>query len=212
MTKFIFTHPLAIALMFTLALANAGADFALVQSAKQAASRRTPPLSQYSFVEDDYPPHLPLPNARRSVALALEESARYDPRHAESPQEWAYASPPGDANIRLGPTNRFFNTGFAYEIHCLRVLVGTLRMDAPPSGRGEREHNQRCLNVLRQFALCSADTALEPAGSLGWNFTQVRVGGVRQCRDWEALYEETKNNWVQWKAYQKALDSEARWV
>ena len=74
-----------------------------------------------------------------------------------------YAGAAGDGNIRLGPNHRFFNTGFSYELHCARILVKTFQQATPPVRRGEREHVSRCLNVLRQFTLCSADTTLEPA-------------------------------------------------
>ena len=100
-----------------------------------------------------------MPSARRAVGLSLEESVRFGLAQPETTLEWAYTGAVGDSNIRLGPAHRFFNTGFAYQLHCARFLVGAFARD-PPSTRGDRAHVSRCLNVLRQFALCSADTTL----------------------------------------------------
>ena len=155
------------------------------------------------FLEDDYPPYLPLESARRSVRLSLEESVHYGLMEPQTNSEWAHMSPGGDANIRLGPNHRFFNTGFSYQVHCARVLVSTLQQDEPPKRYREIEHVARCLNVLRQFALCSADTTLEPADSLSRNFTAFRAGGEHTCSDSRALYETIEQNWLDWSEFKK---------
>ena len=116
------------------------------------------------FIEDDYPPHLPVPRAHKAALLPLEDSVHY--HFPSSPNtaawEWRYTGAAGDGNIRLGPTHRFFNTGFSYELHCARVVASALQNPAPLSSvsrttRGEREHVTRCLNVLRRATLCAAD-------------------------------------------------------
>ncbi|KAI0354400.1 hypothetical protein OH77DRAFT_497598 [Trametes cingulata] len=197
-----FAHPLTIAVIILLSIANFGIDLALVNKARKQAVLRTPPLERYTFIDEDYPPRLPLIGARKAVGLSLEESVRYDPSHPESSLEWAYASAVGDGNIRLGPNHRFFNTGFSYQLHCLRVIVTTLRKEVPPAPGREREHVSRCLNVIRQFAMCSADTTLEPAYSLERNFTAERVAGEHRCADWPALYGTIKQNWIEWRQFQ----------
>ena len=64
--------------------------------------------------------------------------------------------------------------------------------------------------MLRQFALCDADVALEPPDALapGRNYS-VRggPGGVRMCRDWEAMYAAMEENWAAWKAARDELRS-----
>ncbi|KAI0370709.1 hypothetical protein BV20DRAFT_1018382 [Pilatotrama ljubarskyi] len=202
-----FAHPLAIAVVLLMGFANLAIDFVLVGHAKQLALSRTPPLTEYSFIAEDYPPGLPLVSARKSVGLSLEESVRYDPSHPESPLEWVYAGAVGDGNIRLGVNHRFFNTGFSYQLHCLRVIVTTLQKDDPPARAREREHVSRCLNVMRRSALCSADTTLEPAHSLERNFTLEHVAGEHRCTDWRALYETIKQNWVEWREFQESPDA-----
>ena len=118
-----------------------------------------------------------------------------------------YAGAAGDGNIRLGPNHRFFNSGFSYEFHCARILVKTFQQATPPVRRGEREHVSRCLNVLRQFKLCSADTTLEPAEAMGRNTSAVRTGGERQCRDWPAMYEAMRGNWEDWRAFKESQEA-----
>lgn len=142
------------------------------------------------------------------MQLSLEESVRYDPHHPESNLEWTYVGAASDGNIRLGPSHRFFNTGFSYELHCLRFVMGMmLHKDDPPTERADRGHVSRCLNVLRQFALCSADTTLEPADALdlGRNFTAQRVAGERQCVDWVAMYDTMEQNWNEWVEVREGL-------
>ena len=69
--------------------------------------------------------------------------------------------------------------------------------------RGEREHVARCLNVLRQFALCDADVALEPPDAFAHNYTQSRAGGEHVCMDWPGFYEEMKANYMAWQEVQE---------
>ncbi|KAL1943608.1 hypothetical protein VTO73DRAFT_4053 [Trametes versicolor] len=198
----------AVVLIVFLGLANFAADLAFVNHAKQMAALRDPPLSSYSFIEDDYPPRLPLPLARTAgVRLTLSESARYDPSHPESAFEWASASAAGDTNIRLGPSHRFFNPAFSYELHCLRVVVTALGEDGPLAPGRQRAHVERCLNVLRQFALCDADATVEPVGSLEGNFVVGRFGGERVCKDWPALYGVIEQNWEDWKRFREVVEN-----
>ncbi|KAI0773172.1 hypothetical protein BD413DRAFT_473444 [Trametes elegans] len=191
-----------IALLALLSCANLAVDLLLVRQTRQNAALRHMPVSKYSFVGEDYPPHLPLPGARRAVRLTVEESVRYDPAHPEFALEWEYAGVPTDANIRLGPKHRFLNTGFSYQSHCLGIILFALRDEHPPPDGRQRAHVTRCLNVIRQFALCSADTTLEPVDSATRNFTAVRDGGEHRCVDWPALYETMVQNWDDWTDFQ----------
>ncbi|TBU24624.1 hypothetical protein BD311DRAFT_729304 [Dichomitus squalens] len=197
--------PVSFALLLILLVTNLGIDLVFVRETKRVATLRYPPLTQYTFLEGDYPPFLPVENAQRSISLLLEESVRYGLTEPEKNLEWTYMSPGGDGNIRLGPNHRFFNTGFSYQLHCAKVLVSTFQQTEPPTRYREVEHVARCLNVLRQFVLCSADTTLEPADSLRKNFTAVRAGGEHRCRDSRALYETMEQNWLDWSEYKQTL-------
>ncbi|KAI0755635.1 hypothetical protein C8Q74DRAFT_1373409 [Fomes fomentarius] len=185
-------------------------DVIFVQETKRVAGLRDPPISGYSFVEDDYPPYLPFPSestsVRRPVTLAFEESVHYGLTSPESTLEWAYTGAAGDSNIRLGPNHRFFNTGFSYQLHCSRFLVSTFQQE-PPASPALRAHVSRCLNVIRQFVLCSADSTLEPANAMARNFTAVRASGQRQCRNWPLLYDTMEENWRSWRSYQQVEHS-----
>lgn len=140
------------------------------------------------------------------MRLTLSESARYDPSHAESAFEWASMSAAGDTNIRLGASHRFFNPAFSYELHCLRVVVTALGEDGPLAPGRQRAHVERCLNVLRQFALCDADATVEPAGNMEGSFVGGRFEGERVCKDWRALYGAIERNWEDWKHFRETAD------
>ncbi|KAH9850947.1 hypothetical protein C2E23DRAFT_733900 [Lenzites betulinus] len=201
------TYLYAAALILILCLANLAADVTLARHVKDVAASRDPPLETYSFIEDDYPPHLPIPGSHPALGLTLEETAHYNSSYPQSKLEWSYAGPFGDANVRIGPTHRFFNTGFSYQQHCLRVIVTMVQRDGPPLPHGrERAHVERCLNVLRQFALCSADTTLERPDSLQRDFAVDRSGGERSCADWPTLYGAIEENWATWKQFQESMN------
>ena len=136
----------------------------------------------------------------------IEESAHYSLTAPESTLEWAYTGAAGDSNIRLGPNHRFFNTGFSYQLHCARYLVGAFQRDGPPTDPRERAHISRCLNVIKHFVMCSADTTLEPADSMARNYSMIRAEGERRCRDWDALYGEMEQNWAAWRAFQQPAE------
>ncbi|KAI0631463.1 hypothetical protein C8Q77DRAFT_137660 [Trametes polyzona] len=195
----VVSYAVALALLMLLSLLNVTADLALVSHAQSTAGIRAPPLSSYSLIADDYPAHLPLPVPQRAVMLSLDDSAHYDPTQAQSRLEWAYTFPFGDGNVRLGHSHRFFNTGFSYQLHCLRIVVTTLEKDGPLAHGRDRAHVERCLNVLRQFTLCAADTTLEPALAMGGNYTAARVFEERACADWNALYGAIEQNWEDWQ-------------
>ncbi|KAI0700841.1 hypothetical protein C8T65DRAFT_741951 [Cerioporus squamosus] len=192
--------------LFVLGLANAAVDLLLARETQHAASLRSPPLSHYTFAGEDYPPYLPLPSARASVGLTFEESVRFSLTSSESTLEWAYTGAVGDSNIRLGPNHRFFNTGFSYQLHCARYIVGAFAQDNPQTGPQERAHVSRCLNVIRHFVMCSADTTLEPADAMTRNHTNARAGGERRCRDWPSLYSAMEQNWEDWRAFQQSSE------
>ncbi|TFK81084.1 hypothetical protein K466DRAFT_532227 [Polyporus arcularius HHB13444] len=194
-------------LFCVLGLANVVVDILLAGETRLGAALRKPPLSRYTFLDEDYPPYLPLPSARASVRLTFEESVHFSLTSPESTLEWAYTGAVGDSNIRLGHNHRFFNTGFSYQLHCARYIVGAFAQEDPPTDLRERAHVSRCLNVIRQFVMCSADTTLEPADAMTRNYTAARAGGERICRDWPGLYGAMEQNWVDWRAFQQSSEA-----
>ncbi|KIP09676.1 hypothetical protein PHLGIDRAFT_116151, partial [Phlebiopsis gigantea 11061_1 CR5-6] len=66
-----------LSLCLVLAVANVLVDLSFVTDLRAALASRDPPLSHYTFVEDDVPARLPLLGARPAVLLSLEESVRY---------------------------------------------------------------------------------------------------------------------------------------
>ncbi|RPD54559.1 hypothetical protein L227DRAFT_657476 [Lentinus tigrinus ALCF2SS1-6] len=194
--------------LIILGLANIAVDLLIARETKRGATLRSPPLSDYTFVGEDYPPYLPLSSSQAStVKLAFEESSRFSLTSPESTLEWAYTGASGDSNIRLGSNQRFFNTGFSYQLHCARYLVGAFKQEDPPTDPRERAHVSRCLNVIKHFVMCSADTTLEPADSMSRNHTAVRDGGERRCRNWDALYGAMEQNWADWRASQQSSEA-----
>ncbi|KAI1784816.1 hypothetical protein LXA43DRAFT_1121095 [Ganoderma leucocontextum] len=138
--------PASLALFLILAVANLSTDLAFVRETRRVAALRHPPFSQYTFSEDDYPPHLPVPNARKSISLPLEESTHYGLTEPNTNIEWTSMSPGGDGNIRLGPNHRFFNTGFSYQLHCAKISFSRNFTAV----RGGGEHMCRDSNALYQ--------------------------------------------------------------
>ncbi|KAI0631446.1 hypothetical protein C8Q77DRAFT_1061518 [Trametes polyzona] len=192
-----------------IAALNVYLDLLHVRAARRVAIFRPPPASHYSFVDDDYPPRLPLPSARRAVALTLEDSARYTLWASEADIEWLWTATVGDGSVHLGPNNRFFVVGVTHELHCLRAYRQALAQDGVtvPVAHGHQEgHLAHCLNFLRMSTLCAADVTLEPADVLERDFERERAGGVHECLDWPAFYREMKANWNSWNEYQKGLN------
>jgi hypothetical protein len=130
--------------------------------------------------------------------MVVEESVHYSITAPEAMNEWLYNSPLGTGSARLGPNKRGFFISMFHELHCFR-LMRTALVSAPKPGL--IDHSFHCLNYLRQSALCASDTTLEPGDFMQRDFTLDRIGATHVCRDWDAIYEDVRINWVEWYLY-----------
>ena len=130
--------------------------------------------------------------------MVVEESVHYPITDPEAMDEWLYNSPFGMGSVRLGPNNRGFFISMFHELHCLRLMRTALASTPKPS---LIDHSFHCLNYLRESALCTSDTTLEPGDFMQRDFTVDRLGATHICRDWDAIYEDVRINWVEWYLY-----------
>ena len=214
------SRALAILALVVLGALNVWIDLLHVRETHRAALKRPPPLSHYSelpiphnttnppntmwagYVEDDLPPRMPLPSARRGVKLMHEESARYGLWTPEADSEWLWTATVGDGNVHYGPNHRLSVVSITHQLHCLRSYRQALAQAHPPRGH-QLGHLTHCINFFRMSTLCAADTTLEPPDAFAHNYTQSRAGGEHVCMDWPGFYEEMKANYMAWQEVQE---------
>ncbi|KAI0329480.1 hypothetical protein GY45DRAFT_1324915 [Cubamyces sp. BRFM 1775] len=198
----------AYSLLAVFAALNIYLNLLQLRVMRRVARTRPPPPDKYTFVDDDYTPRLPVPNASRSVKFIFEDSVRYglweDPITEE---EWRWTATAGDGNVHLGPNSRFFVVGITHQLHCMRSYRQALAQEQPLSAH-QVSHLTHCLNFLRMSTLCAADITLEPPDAFMRNHTQERAGGEHECLDWPAFYEEMKKNFLDWNVHQHGLTKE----
>ncbi|KAA1470522.1 hypothetical protein DENSPDRAFT_818147 [Dentipellis sp. KUC8613] len=180
----------SIYLTYTLFLLTRNIVFATPQLSDVAK-----PLHHYSYEGDDYPPE-PALNFGRPVQMVMEDSLHYALDDDVSFDEWIHTSPYGTGAIRLGPEKRSFFVSMFHEIHCLRYF----RQGLTDSKLGEA-HLQHCFDYLRRMSLCQADLTLEPGDFASRSLAGDAEGATHVCRDWEAVYDMLKVNWVSWFRY-----------
>lgn len=138
-----------------------------------------------------------------SVEMTFEETVHYPLHGPHADAEWDTLRRMDSHHgyIRLGPDKRVLAIAMFHELHC----VNTLRKALVERSHQEASdhHVQHCLNYLRQFFLCAADSTLEPYDFMDRDFKIDTVGVTRQCRDWSVVYAETQRNYVEWQAWLK---------
>lgn len=170
---------------------------------------QTPNAICAGYVEDDYPPRMPLPSARPAAKLAFEDTARYALDSPEAHDEWLWTATVGDGNVHYGPNHKLFVVSVTHQLHCLRSYREALIKDGPPRGHA-LSHLTHCINFFRMSTLCAADTTLEPPDAFARNYTHERARGEHVCMDWPGFYDEMKTNYVEWQRVQAELEDMAR--
>ncbi|KAI0773145.1 hypothetical protein BD413DRAFT_492141 [Trametes elegans] len=192
-------------LLALLSAINVYLDVLYVRETRRLAETRARPPGHYSFDDENYPPRMALPSARRAVKLTIEDSARYALWAAEAEDEWLSTATVGDGNVHLGPYSRLFVPGITHQLHCMRYYRDALAQDDPVHAGHQVGHLAHCLNFLRMSTLCAADTTLEPPDAFTREYRVDRAGGEHVCLDWPAFYEEMRANFLNWTAYQRDL-------
>ncbi|KAL7278214.1 hypothetical protein ACG7TL_008189 [Trametes sanguinea] len=197
------SRPLALGLLALLGVVNVLVDYSFVEDFRKAFSERPPPLSHFTWVEDDVPERMTLRNARPHVLMSIEESVRFGLHEPEANLEWLWQSTPNDGgNVHMGPNNRFFVVALTHQQHCLRGMRTVLEAEGVPTGH-DLHHSEHCLSFMREHTLCAADITLEPGDPFSRNFTSERVAVERECMDVEAFYGTMWSQWNEWLAFKK---------
>ncbi|KAG7443404.1 uncharacterized protein BT62DRAFT_953537 [Guyanagaster necrorhizus] len=147
----------------------------------------------HTFISDDVP--LYFPSQAGLAAMFIEETVHYSFDDAGY-NEWWIGEAEGNGTVRLGPQNRLFSVSFWHQLHCLRVMHAGFKAEVV--SLDDLLHAQHCLNLLRQWILCHADTALEPNDFTQRNFKYDRGNQLHVCNDWDTLYAEVSQNWHDW--------------
>ncbi|KAI1784830.1 hypothetical protein LXA43DRAFT_1077244 [Ganoderma leucocontextum] len=192
------SRTLSLFLLALLGFVNIWIDYSFVEDVRKVLEKRPPPLSHYTWVEDDVPERFPLISPRPHVRMSIEESVRYSIRAPEAPLEWLWTATANDmGNTHLGPTHRIGVVALAHQQHCIRSLRAALDAGDVPTEHA-LHHAEHCLSFLRESTLCAADTTLEPGDAFSRNFTAERVTGDRECMDAEAFYASMLQRWNDW--------------
>ncbi|PCH37446.1 hypothetical protein WOLCODRAFT_84396, partial [Wolfiporia cocos MD-104 SS10] len=163
-----------------------------------------------AWVGDDYPNALPV-DLGEPVALTLEDTHHYGIDTPDADAEWHSLVVVGDFGfVRLGPQKRFFGLSMFHQLHCLDVLrtglAGKGHVASGATRSDDKNHQQHCLNYLRQAILCSADATLEPEVGEGSRNVGKGLGVTHVCRDWRKLYDYAAENSVEWHQWQNQTD------
>lgn len=195
---------------------------------------------QYTYTGDDYPEHLPLPSAPLTQIRVFNLSPSNFPISGpEADAQWSSIYPPGYGFVRLSsslpPTedrngatdNRLLCTALYHQLHCIQKMAMFLNDPVAYRKILGVEHQQHCLNYLRQTTLCRSDLTLERFDELeSPNFSiaslratlEPREDGyadfsrsidlsvasgrqiVRVCSDAQILYNTAGRNYIEWKS------------
>lgn len=105
--------------------------------------------------------------------------------------EWSTLIPRNHGRVRLGSTQTEFNVALYADLECLNTIraVFVAMQDGQHIQSLEAE---RCLHVIRQSILCTADITLEPA--------EISCEGTGECTNAVASGNNVDHkcrNWVQ---------------
>ncbi|CDO72010.1 hypothetical protein BN946_scf184943.g45 [Trametes cinnabarina] len=144
------------------------------------------PLSEYTYVGEDYPDYYPVELGE--VSLTPENTIHYQIFSEESEREWLSVYPPGGGFLRLGEEGRPFGLALFHQMHCL------MRIRRAMETRTSSDHVHHCFNYLRQTIMCEANPTVEPViPILGRRSVNAEI--PRVCKDWTQVYALAQENW-----------------
>ncbi|KAJ8488217.1 hypothetical protein ONZ51_g3685 [Trametes cubensis] len=157
--------------------------------------------SDYTYIEDDFPPTLiPLSRLQRDAILTFEDTVHYA---LNDTAEWESLLPIGSQGfVRLGAEARLFGVSAFHQMHCLLNIQRAIQ--TRPANDFDAWHVQHCLNYIRQKVLCASSTRLEPVRQIkGMEEEEAMavadgIGLKHQCRDWSVLRREMEENYRHW--------------
>lgn len=157
--------------------------------------------SNPSYIGLDYPIMLDVGDLG-PVAITLHESVRFtledvDDEAVDKTWGTVFANPPGLGRVNLGENDRLLTATYIHQLHCVRELSRAFHR--PRSKLVSTEHQQHCLNYLRQTLLCDAADTLEEGDFMSRDFEVDRIGGTLVCWDWRKVYDVMGTMWREQK-------------
>ncbi|KAH9914383.1 uncharacterized protein BXZ73DRAFT_55016 [Epithele typhae] len=190
-----------------LVLFNIALSISIAREFESAMAQRPPPHSSYSWIEDDIPDTLHIPNPRPRVAMNLEDSVHFARGAPNASLAWMYSISPTrslQGDVHYGSADRGLNALVFHELHCLNWVRLALEEEGVPAPGLEEWHMTHCLNMVKDFTLCAADIELERGHIAGRNFDVEKDGGERSCMDVEGLYGYMQEQWEEWDGARRA--------
>jgi len=154
----------------------------------------------HTYIGADYPERWPIDVGH--VLLDVTNTVRYNMSTPDGAEEWKKLVP-GDGLIYLGPEKRPFTISMLHQLRCLDIVrQGVIRTeDYSEESWGLVRH---CMNYIRQMVLCRADSYLESFQDAS-NTRPLDTLALFECRDWDAVYQEVKNNHLSYSSWLESV-------
>ncbi|KAF9461368.1 hypothetical protein BDZ94DRAFT_1263860 [Collybia nuda] len=142
-----------------------------------------------------------LPISVSAVTLKFLFGKHYD---ITKDEEWATLVPENHGRVRLGSAQQEFDVALYSDLQCLDTIrIAFVKMRDGSSVRSPEA--ERCLGIIRQAILCTADITLEPATLVCQDSevecTRAEATGDNvdhRCRNWVQVREFVEQNQAGW--------------
>jgi hypothetical protein len=153
------------------------------------------------YVGRDYPREWPI--ERPFVRMAASHTIRYQLDSPDGAAEWR-SNVPGDGLVHLGAHRQPYTIALMHQLRCLDVVRAELVRGRDPATEEPSALARHCLNYIKQMVICRGDTQLEPFAHPN-SVDPIVMDQVYECRDWDAVYREVKENQAE---YARWLDAQ----
>lgn len=146
------------------------------------------------YIDKDYPVKLPV--QLDQVQATFDCSVRYGLNTSVAEEIWNKSTDTRNGGfVRLGTDRRVFAVSMFHELHCMSALSRALNETVQtPKLDGHVAH---CLNYLRMFTQCTADTTEEPVVKVSMLKSQgCAPSFIRRCSNWNTLYDFLSRNYL----------------
>ncbi|KAK5997738.1 hypothetical protein PT974_00095 [Cladobotryum mycophilum] len=174
------------------------------------------PFRDLASCPETHVPALPDKNDVKNRLVLFEEKEEYKNLSHEYDSSWnKILGPNGGFLVKLDENDQRHHFGISmfHQMHCLIMIRGAVQalyskleqagIEIPDvEERGEHSHADHfdsnhwlhCFDYLRQTLLCNADGTVERPRLNTHGVGVVDGMGERKCRDWDALYELSKES------------------
>ncbi|KAH9486103.1 hypothetical protein JR316_0000167 [Psilocybe cubensis] len=154
---------------------------------------------EHSYIGNDYPEVWPI--ERKPVLMTFDNPKHFRLDKEDGIAEWAAISPQNGV-VHLGPHRQPYTVAMLHQLKCLDVLRGEMVRDRSESYAGPSVLVRHCLNYIRQIVMCRGDFELE-SFQFASHKNPIDWHGIYECRDWEAVYNNVKQNQEEYDAWVK---------